>query len=189
MAPGPQAKVRRPSHVRSRCDPGQVYLSRVGRWSDGEAHMDGGSQARVVRAPRGSKRSCLGWQQEAAMRMLMNNLDPSGGASPGSGGLRRAGKAARDWSAMQPLWHTQRLRDDETLLVQSGKPVGVFDTHPGAPRVLIANAISCRIGPRGRVSALGRSRLDHVWADDGARGSTSAHRASCRAPIRRLRRG
>ena len=104
--------------------------------------MDGGSQARVVRAPRGSKRSCLGWQQEAAMRMLMNNLDPEVAERPQDlvvyGG---AGKAARDWECYAAIVATlQRLRDDETLLVQSGKPVGVFATHPGAPRVLIANA-------------------------------------------------
>ena len=104
--------------------------------------MDGGSQARVVRAPRGSKRSCLGWQQEAAMRMLMNNLDPEVAERPQDlvvyGG---AGKAARDWECYAAIVATlKRLRDDETLLVQSGKPVGVFDTHPGAPRVLIANA-------------------------------------------------
>jgi urocanate hydratase len=97
----------------------------------------------AIRAPRGSTLSCRGWPQEAALRMLMNNLDPDvaerwqdlvvyGGS----------GKAARDW----PSYHRivaalRRLGPDETLLVQSGKPVGVFRTHPDAPRVLIANAM------------------------------------------------
>jgi urocanate hydratase len=100
------------------------------------------SQARVVRAPRGTAISCRGWQQEAALRMLMNNLDPEVAERPDElivyGG---AGKAARDWGAFDAIVATlKRLGDDETLLVQSGKPVGVFETHPWAPRVLIANA-------------------------------------------------
>ncbi len=96
-----------------------------------------------IRAPRGTARSCRGWPQEAALRMLMNNLDPDvaerwedlvvyGGS----------GKAARDWPAYHRLVAALRaLGDDETLLVQSGKPVGVFRTHADAPRVLIANAL------------------------------------------------
>ncbi len=104
--------------------------------------MGSGSPARVVRAPRGGALSCLGWQQEAAMRMLMNNLDPEVAERAQDlvvyGG---AGKAARDWECYAAIVATlQRLRDDQTLLVQSGKPVGVFETHPAAPRVLIANA-------------------------------------------------
>ena len=100
------------------------------------------SAARVVRAPRGSERSCRGWIQEAALRMLMNNLDPEVAERPADlvvyGGT---GKAARDWPSFEAICRTLRtLADDETLLVQSGKPVGVFATHPDAPRVLIANA-------------------------------------------------
>src|SRR5690348_7036725 len=100
------------------------------------------SDVRVVRAPRGTTKSCKGWVQEAALRMLMNNLDPEVAERPQDlvvyGGT---GKAARNWAAFDAICRTLRaLGDDETLLVQSGKPVGVFTTHPEAPRVLIANA-------------------------------------------------
>ena len=96
----------------------------------------------VVRAPRGSTLSCRGWQQEAALRMLMNNLDPEVAERPEDlvvyGGT---GKAARDWPAFEVIVRElRRLGEDETLLVQSGKPVGVFRTHEWAPRVLIANS-------------------------------------------------
>ncbi|HSL15448.1 MAG TPA: urocanate hydratase, partial [Actinomycetota bacterium] len=99
--------------------------------------------AREVRAPRGSDRSCLGWPQEAAMRMLMNNLDPDVAERPQDlvvyGGT---GRAARSWHAFDAIVASLRsLRDDETLLVQSGKPVAVFRTHDMAPRVLISNAM------------------------------------------------
>jgi urocanate hydratase len=98
--------------------------------------------SRPVRAPRGTAISCKGWQQEAALRMFMNNLDPEVAEAPDElivyGG---AGKAARDWASFDAIVATlRRLKDDETLLVQSGKPVGVFETHEMAPRVLIANA-------------------------------------------------
>ncbi len=98
--------------------------------------------ARTVRAARGTAISCKGWIQEAALRMLMNNLDPDVAERPQDlvvyGGT---GRAARDWAAFDAICRTlQTLGDDETLLVQSGKPVGVFTTHPDAPRVLIANA-------------------------------------------------
>src|SRR5215204_2038903 len=98
--------------------------------------------ARVVRAPRGPELSCRGWQQEAALRMLCNNLDPEVAERPDDlvvyGGT---GRAARDWAAFDRIVATlQRLGDDETLLVQSGKPVGVVRTHDEAPRVLIANS-------------------------------------------------
>ncbi len=98
--------------------------------------------APAIRAPRGSKLSCEGWHQEAALRMLMNNLDPEVAERPEDlvvyGG---SGKAARSWAAYHRIVETlKRLRDDETLLVQSGKPVGVFRTHDQAPRVLIANS-------------------------------------------------
>ena len=100
------------------------------------------SGPRPVRAPRGSTLSCLGWPQEAAMRMLMNNLDPEVAEHPDQlivyGG---SGRAARSWSAFDAIVRSlQELRDDETLLVQSGKPVGVMRTHEWAPRVLIANS-------------------------------------------------
>ncbi len=97
---------------------------------------------RIVRSPRGTELSCQGWHQEAALRMLMNNLDPDVAEKPDElivyGG---GGKAARNWAAFDCIVETlRRLGDDETLVVQSGKPVGVFRTHPEAPRVLIANA-------------------------------------------------
>ena len=97
---------------------------------------------RTVRAPRGPSRTCKGWIQEAALRMLMNNLDPEVAERPDElvvyGGT---GKAVRDWASFDAVCRTLvNLEDDETLLVQSGKPVGVFTTHPEAPRVLIANA-------------------------------------------------
>jgi urocanate hydratase len=102
--------------------------------------MDG---ARVVRAPRGPGLSCRGWQQEGALRMLCNNLDPEVAERPDDlvvyGGT---GRAARDWAAFDRIVATlRRLGDDETLLVQSGKPVGVFRTHSFAPRVLLANSL------------------------------------------------
>jgi len=97
---------------------------------------------RSVRAPRGPERTCKGWVQEAALRMLMNNLDPEVAERPQDlvvyGG---SGKAARDWACFEAIVRSLReLENDETLLVQSGKPVGIFRTHPWAPRVLIANA-------------------------------------------------
>ena len=98
---------------------------------------------RHVRAPRGTALSCKGWPQEAALRMLMNNLDPEVAERPDElivyGG---SGKAARNWECFDAITRALRALDhDETLLVQSGKPVGIFRTHPGAPRVLIANAL------------------------------------------------
>jgi len=95
-----------------------------------------------IKAPHGTKLSCKGWHQEAAMRMLMNNLDPEVAEKPDElivyGG---GGKAARNWDSYHRIIKTlQRLENDETMLVQSGKPVGVFRTHEEAPRVLIANS-------------------------------------------------
>src|ERR1700751_855466 len=95
-----------------------------------------------IRAPRGTQITCKGWQQEAAMRMLMNNLDEEVAERPKDlviyGGK---GRAARNWEACRAIGETfKRLKSDETLLVQSGKPVGVFKTHDYAPRVLIANS-------------------------------------------------
>jgi urocanate hydratase len=96
----------------------------------------------IIRAPRGTALSCKGWQQEAALRMLMNNLDPEVAERPADlvvyGG---SGKAARNWACYDAIVASLRaLENDETLLVQSGKPVGIFRTHEDAPRVLIANA-------------------------------------------------
>ncbi|MGE5619758.1 MAG: urocanate hydratase [Sphingomonadaceae bacterium] len=101
------------------------------------------SGPRVVRAPRGGELSCKGWEQEAALRMLMNNLDPEVGERPQDlvvyGGR---GRAARSWAAFDAIVRElRRLENDETLLVQSGKPVAVFKTHEDAPRVLIANSL------------------------------------------------
>src|SRR5207245_1098996 len=110
-----------------------------------------GRPAEPIRAPRGAAISCKGWAQEAALRMLMNNLDPDvaerwedlvvyGGS----------GKAARSWEAYHTIVATlRRLEGDETLLIQSGKPVGVFTTSPDAPRVLIANAMLVPAGGGG----------------------------------------
>ena len=100
------------------------------------------SGPRTVRAPRGTELSCRGWQQEAALRMLMNNLDPDVAEDPDNlvvyGGT---GRAARSWEAFDAIVaELQRLENDETLLIQSGKPVGVFRTTRDSPRVLIANA-------------------------------------------------
>ena len=95
-----------------------------------------------IRAPRGTSISCKGWHQEAALRLLMNNLDPDVAERPEDlvvyGGT---GKAARNWECYDAIVRElESLGNDETLLVQSGKPVGVFRTHTGAPRVLIANS-------------------------------------------------
>src|ERR1700704_48535 len=96
-----------------------------------------------IRAPRGNSITCKSWQQEAAMRMLMNNLDQEVAERPQDlivyGGT---GKAARSWEAFDQIVRAlRRLEGDETLLVQSGKPVGVFRTTPQSPRVLISNAM------------------------------------------------
>jgi urocanate hydratase len=97
---------------------------------------------RLIRAPRGTEISCRSWLTEAALRMLMNNLDPDVAEHPTElvvyGGI---GRAARDWASYDRIVETlRRLKDDETLLIQSGKPVGVFRTHADAPRVLLANS-------------------------------------------------
>src|ERR1700704_5473698 len=98
--------------------------------------------ARTIRASRGAKLNCQGWHQEAALRCLMNNLDPDVAERPDDlvvyGGT---GRAARNWDCYAAIVKSLReLENDETLLVQSGKPVGVFRTHDMAPRVLIANS-------------------------------------------------
>src|SRR5213075_350714 len=101
------------------------------------------SASRVVRAPRGPQLSARSWQTEAPLRMLMNNLDPEVAERPEDlvvyGGI---GKAARNWECFDAIVAAlKKLADDQTLLVQSGKPVGVFRTHADAPRVLIANSL------------------------------------------------
>ena len=95
-----------------------------------------------IHSPRGNKLSCKGWQQEAAFRMIQNNLDPDVAENPQElivyGGK---GKAARNWESFDAILSSlKNLNDDETLLVQSGKPVGVLKTHTTSPRVLIANS-------------------------------------------------
>src|SRR5947207_260273 len=96
-----------------------------------------------IRSPRGTSLTCKGWPQEAALRMLMNNLDPDVAEKPDElivyGGT---GKAARNWECYDAIVRSlKNLENDETLIVQSGKPVGIFKTHPDAPRVLISNAM------------------------------------------------
>ena len=96
----------------------------------------------TVRAPRGNKLHCKGWHQEAAFRMIQNNLDPEVAEKPDDlivyGGL---GKAARNWDCFAAILKSLKtLENDETLLIQSGKPVGIFRTHDYAPRVLLANS-------------------------------------------------
>jgi urocanate hydratase len=102
-----------------------------------------GVEKKIIKAPGGSKLSCKGWIQEAAMRMLMNNLDPTVAEKPSElivyGG---SGKAARNWECYEAIINSlKNLENDETLLVQSGKPVGIFKTHLNAPRVLISNSM------------------------------------------------
>ncbi|AVP96687.1 urocanate hydratase [Ahniella affigens] len=99
-------------------------------------------ESRVIRAPRGNQLHCKNWLAEAAYRMIQNNLDPEVAEDPKSlvvyGGI---GRAARDWASFDAILKTlQELNDDETLLIQSGKPVGVFPSHADAPRVLLANS-------------------------------------------------
>ncbi|GAB3743952.1 urocanate hydratase [Lysobacter olei] len=98
--------------------------------------------SRTIRAPRGAEKSCKSWLSEAAYRMIQNNLDPDVAENPAElvvyGGI---GRAARDWESFDAILKSlHELEDNETLLVQSGKPVGVFPTHPDAPRVLLANS-------------------------------------------------
>lgn len=98
---------------------------------------------RIIRAKRGTEIECKGWEQEAALRMLCNNLDPEVAEKPGDlvvyGGI---GKAARSWEAFDAIVRSlKQLESDETLLIQSGKPVGIFKTHKNAPRVLISNSV------------------------------------------------
>src|SRR6266705_4594087 len=149
----PEAGPRCGPHARRAASPGAAAHQRSSAPRRSRAHRRGTARRdvrpgggmtgpRTVRAPRGPTRSCKGWVQEAALRMLMNNLDPEVAERPQDlvvyGGT---GKAVRDWASFDAVCRTlTALEDDETLLVQSGRPVGVFTTHPEAPRVLIANA-------------------------------------------------
>ena len=132
---GPGA--RRPGHPDPHPDPLRLHHLRKGpRMSNRRDNQ------RIIRAPHGAERSCQSWQTEAALRMLMNNLDPAVAENPQElvvyGGI---GRAARDWECFDQIVASLRLlKDDETLLIQSGKPVGVFRTHENAPRVLLANS-------------------------------------------------
>ena len=124
---------------------------------------------RLVRAPRGNVISAKSWLTEAPLRMLMNNLDPEVAERPADlvvyGGI---GRAARDWDCFDRIVEVlKRLEGDETLLVQSGKPVGVFTTHPDAPRVLIANSNLVPPGQPGNIfNELDRKGSDDVRPDD-----------------------
>ena len=122
----------------------------------------------TVKAPTGTTLQCLGWHQEAALRMLMNNLDPDVAENPAElivyGG---GGKAARNWACYHKIVETlKRLKNDETLLVQSGKPVGVFRTTEWSPRVLIANA---HLVPRWATAASKPRRARRCSAGAGTR--------------------
>src|SRR5262252_3483501 len=115
---------------------------RARRHLSAEVHMTTSSARVPLRAPRGAQLSCRSWLTEAPLRMLMNNLDPEVAERPSElvvyGGI---GKAARNWQCYEQIVTALRaLKDDESLLIQSGKPVGVFRTHSDAPRVLIANS-------------------------------------------------
>ncbi len=131
----------------------------------------------IIRSPRGNQLRCKGWQQEAALRCLMNNLDPDVAERPADlvvyGGI---GRAARNWECFHAIVRElEHLGNDETLLVQSGKPVAVFPTHDMAPRVIIAN--SNLVGQMGQLGALSRTRPqgpDDVRPDD--RGELDLHR-------------
>ncbi|MGT2493294.1 hypothetical protein ACU4GD_29425 [Cupriavidus basilensis] len=122
-----------------------------------------------IRAPRGSQLNAKSWQTEAPLRMLMNNLDPEVAENPKElvvyGGI---GRAARNWECYDKIVETLKtLNDDETLLVQSGKPVGVFKTHSNAPRVLIANSNpGAALGHLGTLQRTGCQGPGHVRPDD-----------------------
>jgi len=170
--------------------------------------------ARPVRAARGTTLRAQGWQQEGALRMLENNLDPEVAERPDDlvvyGGT---GRAARDWRSFDALVRTlTTLKNDETMLVQSGRPVGVFTTHEWAPRVLIANSnlvgdwatvhdprvgparVDRELQPGGRlghvagVPTLRSSRLDDVRPDDGGLVDLHRHPGHPAGHLRNFRR-
>src|SRR3981189_3098595 len=135
---------------------------------------------RTIRAPRGSEISAKSWLTEAPLRMLMNNLDPDVAERPSElvvyGGI---GRAARDWDSFDRIVAALRkLESDQTLVVQSGKPVGIFRTHPDAPRVLIANSNLVphwvtldHFNALDRLGLMLRQRTGGSWTDSGSQGS------------------
>ena len=143
--------------------------------------------SRVIRAPRGSTLSCKSWLTEAPFRMLQNNLDPEVAERPQDlvvyGGI---GRAARDWACFDQILATlKELNDDETLLIQSGKPVGVFKTHENAPRVLLANSnLVPKWATWEHFGELDRKGLMMYGQMTRVPGSISAARASSKAPTR-----
>ena len=136
-------------------------------------------RSRVVTAPRGSSLSAKSWQTEAALRMLMNNLDPNVAERPEElvvyGGI---GRSARSWECFDAIVKTlKNLESNQTLLVQSGKPVGVFETHLDAPRVLIANSnLVPHWATWEHFNELDKKGLMMYGQMTLALGSTSAHR-------------
>ena len=171
----PRPPRRRPAWCRSRRSARAGWASRSSRTC--RSRLRPMSGPRPVRAPRGPELTCRGWEQEAALRMLMNNLDPEVAEDPDHlvvyGGT---GRAARSWDAFDAIVRELRaLGADETLLVQSGKPVGVVRTHPWAPRVLIANSNLVGKWATWEVFRdLERTRPDDVRPDD--RGLVDLHR-------------
>ena len=145
--------------------------------------------SRIIRSPHGIELSAKSWLTEAPLRMLMNNLDPDVAERPEElvvyGGV---GQAARDWESFDAIVAVlRRLEADQTLLVQSGKPVGVFRTHPDAPRVLIANSnLVPRWATWEHFNELDRQGPDDVRPDDGrAQWIYIGAQGSFRAPMRR----
>ncbi len=131
--------------------------------------IDRRKNSRTVKSPRGSEITAKSWLTEAPLRMLMNNLDPDVAENPDElvvyGGI---GRAARDWASFDAIVDALRkLEGDQTLLVQSGKPVGVFRTHADAPRVLIANSNLPALGELDSLQRARSQRLDDVRPDDG----------------------
>src|ERR1700690_4415014 len=137
MAPSPRSRASTIPARAMKCRGASVPLS-----PSRSEPMLAPAKPRLIRAPRGTTLSARSWLTEAPLRMLMNNLDPEVAENPGElvvyGGI---GRSARDWNCYDRIVETLKsLTEEETLLVQSGKPVGVFPTHPDAPRVLIANS-------------------------------------------------
>src|SRR3954447_24737838 len=145
---------------------------------------------RVIRAPRGNSLTAKSWLTEAPLRMLMNNLDPEVAERPQElvvyGGI---GRAARNWACFDAIVAAlTRLEDDESLLIQSGKPVGVFKTHPDAPRVLIANSnLVPKWATWEHFSELDRKGLMMFGQMTAGSWIYIGSRGSCRAPTRPLR--
>ena len=134
-----------------------------------------------IRAPRGTKLNAKSWFTEAPLRMLMNNLDPDVAENPKElvvyGGI---GRAARNWECYDKIVETlKQLNDDETLLIQSGKPVGVFKTHDNAPRVLIANSNLVPHGSTSAARALFRALTKRLWKPGASTITVACADAGC----------